>query len=127
MPTPLGLVRGLGSAKSGTATFVKERLSGLALFFLTPYLLVVMMPVFGQPYPVVLQAVGSLWIGPALVAFLLINATHMALGMRVIIEDYVHTTILKYTLLFLNWAFSWGCCLLAIIAVIRIMFVAVQT
>jgi succinate dehydrogenase / fumarate reductase, membrane anchor subunit len=127
MPTPLGLVRGLGSAKSGTATFVKERLSGLALFFLTPYLVVVMMPVFGQPYPVVLDAIGSLWIGPALVAFLLINATHMALGMRVIIEDYVHTTVLKYPLLFLNWAFSWGCCLLAVVAVIRIMFLAVAS
>ncbi|QLF71936.1 succinate dehydrogenase, hydrophobic membrane anchor protein (plasmid) [Peteryoungia desertarenae] len=126
MPTPLGLVRGLGSGKTGTDVFIRERISGLLLFFLVPYLMIALIPVFGEPYPVVLERIGSLWVGPPLIAFLLINATHMAMGMRVIIEDYVHARMLKYALLILNWAFSWGCALIAALAVIRIMFLVVR-
>lgn len=124
MRTPLGRVRGLGSGKTGTDVFIRERVSGLLLFVLTPYLIAVLLPTIGAPYPVVLSHIGSIWVGIPLIAFLLINASHMAMGMRVIIEDYVHTHMLKYFLLILNWAFSWGCCLAATVAVLRIILLS---
>jgi succinate dehydrogenase / fumarate reductase membrane anchor subunit len=39
MTTPLGRVRGLGSAKGGTRSYVLKQASGLALGLLTPYMI----------------------------------------------------------------------------------------
>jgi succinate dehydrogenase hydrophobic anchor subunit len=38
MTIPLGRVRGLGSAKSGTRSYVLKQASGIALGLLTPYM-----------------------------------------------------------------------------------------
>jgi succinate dehydrogenase / fumarate reductase membrane anchor subunit len=124
MATPLGRVRGLGSAKSGTTEFLKERLTGVGLLVLLPYLALFLIPVMGRPREELVAVVGSLWVAPALIATILINASHMSSGMRVIIEDYAHAEWTKFPLLLINWTFSWGCGLVASIAVVRMMFLA---
>lgn len=48
MTTPLGRVRGLGSAKGGTRSYVLKQASGLALGMLTPYLIGIGVYLFGR-------------------------------------------------------------------------------
>jgi succinate dehydrogenase / fumarate reductase membrane anchor subunit len=46
----------------------------------------------------------------------------MDVGMRTIIEDYVHGHMRKLALLFLNSAFTLSMCLLCVFAVLMMMF-----
>ena len=126
MVTPLGRVRGLGSAKSGTATYVMKQASGLALGLMTPYVIGIGVYLFGRDRSFVVASIGSFWIGPILVGFIILTSIHMDLGMRTIIEDYVHGHMKKLTLLFLNSAFAWAVCLACIFAIVVIMFESVS-
>ena len=120
MTTPHGRVRGLGSAKSGTTTYVVKQASGLVLALLTPYVVVLGIRMFGRPWLEVREALASLWVAPALAAFILISAIHMRIGMQVIIEDYVHARGPKTSLLVANWLFSWGSAMVALFALLRV-------
>ena len=120
MTTPLGRVRGLGSARRGTAEHVAKQFSGLLLFLLTPWVLYTVIRLAGRPYAEVIVALKSLWMSPPLAAFIVISVFHMRIGMKVIIEDYVHSEHLKNTALALNWIFAWTLALLSVFALLRI-------
>jgi succinate dehydrogenase / fumarate reductase membrane anchor subunit len=122
MTTPLGRVRGLGSAKGGTKPYVVKQASGIALGALTPYIVGLGIYLFGRDRDFVVHSVGSFWVGPPLLAFVILSAIHMDIGMRTIIEDYVHGQMRKLALLFLNSAFTWSICLLCVFAILMMMF-----
>jgi succinate dehydrogenase / fumarate reductase membrane anchor subunit len=122
MTTPLGRVRGLGSSKGGTGPYVAKQASGMALGLLTPYTIGLGIYLFGRDREFVVSAFGSFWVGPALIAFVILSALHMDLGMRTIIEDYVHGRLRKLGLLFMNSIFTWSVCLLCVFAILRMMF-----
>ena len=126
MTTPLGRVRGLGSAKGGTRSYVLKQASGLALGLLTPYMIGVGIFLFGRDREFVLASMGSFWIAPALTGFIVLSAIHMDIGMRAIIEDYIHSHMRKLALLFLNSFFTWSVCIVCVIAILRMMFQSVQ-
>lgn len=97
--TPLGRVRGLGSAKEGTAHWWAQRLTAIALVPLVLWFAVSLIILTGADH----EAVAA-WLGnpaPAVLLLLLILAGfhHAQLGMQVVIEDYVHAEWLKLTLL----------------------------
>ena len=93
--TPLSQARGLGSAKDGAGHWWKQRVTSL---FLVPLVLwgafsVAMLPDLGHATIVA-------WLQKPLVAVLamtlaLVVLWHVELGLRVIIEDYVHAGWLK--------------------------------
>ena len=90
METPLGRVRGLGSARAGAEHWWHERLSSTATFLLFTWLIVSLLrlPDFG--YATVAE-----WLREPFAAvpmLLLVAATfwHLKMGLRVIVEDYVH-------------------------------------
>jgi succinate dehydrogenase / fumarate reductase membrane anchor subunit len=120
--TPLGRVRGLGSAKTGTGPYVLKQASGLALGVLTPYMIGLGIYLFGRHRDFVVSSIGSFWVGPPLLGFIFLTAIHMDVGMRTIIEDYVHGHMRKLALLFLNSAFTLSMCLLCVFAVLMMMF-----
>ena len=122
MTTPLGRVRGLGSAKGGTGPYVLKQASGLALGILTPYVVGIGIYLFGRDREFVVTSVGSFWIGPALLGFIILSAIHMDVGMRAIIDDYVHGHGKKLALLFLNSAFTWAVCVVCVFAILLMMF-----
>lgn len=122
MTTPLGRVRGLGSAKGGTGPYVLKQASGVALGILTPYMIGLGLYLFGRERDFVVSSIGSFWVGPPILGFVFLTAIHMDLGMRTIIEDYVHGHMRKLALLFINSAFSWSVCLLCVFAILMIMF-----
>ncbi|KAA8918912.1 MULTISPECIES: succinate dehydrogenase, hydrophobic membrane anchor protein [Xanthomonas] len=92
--TPLKNVRGLGAAKTGTEHFVLQRLTATALVPLSIWFLIFVLSLLGSDYVAATEAVAKPWNAILLVGFLIAAFWHAQLGMQVVLEDYVHTSLL---------------------------------
>ncbi len=122
MRTPLGRVRGLGSAKEGTGHFWQQRLTALANVPLTIFFVLLVIILAGDKYRVVAATLSSPVIAILLLLAILSVVTHMRLGMQVIIEDYVHGETNKILLIMLNTFFCAIVGLSAAFAVLKLAF-----
>ena len=122
MRTPLGQVRGLGSAKKGTGDWIVSRVTSVALAVLYLAFLIIVVGLAGRSHAEVVGRLASPLVALVLLATLVLTAVHMRLGMQVIIEDYVHDELPKFALLIANTLFSWAVGLTAIFAVLKIAF-----
>jgi succinate dehydrogenase / fumarate reductase membrane anchor subunit len=122
MRTPLGRVRGFGSARSGTEHFWYQRLTSVALVPLTAAVILIVMSLLGRNHAAVVQILGSPIVAIIMLLFVLTTAYHMKLGMQVVIEDYVHDDALKFTLLIGNSFFCVVVALAAIFAILKLSF-----
>ena len=120
--SPLGIVRGLGSAKLGTGDFIVQRVTSVALAVLLTIFLVLLVALNGEPYERVVATLSSPAVALLFIASILLTVVHMRIGMQVIIEDYVHSELPKFALLIANWLFAWGVGLVAVFAVLKIAF-----
>src|ERR1700749_955868 len=100
--TPLGRVRGLGSAKSGTEDFWLERITAIAGIPLTLAGLFLVISLTGRSYSAVKQILGSPLVAVLMMLFVISLALHMKIGVQVVIEDYVHDHQQKVTIVILN-------------------------
>ncbi|CAN5810033.1 succinate dehydrogenase, hydrophobic membrane anchor protein [soil metagenome] len=119
--TPLRRARGLGSAKHGVGTWLAERITAIALVPLVLWAVFGVITLAGTDY---YGAVA--WISQPVNAVLMVLLTaiaflHMHAGMRVVVEDYIHTTLNKTALLLLN---LFVCGLAGSLAVFSILKVA---
>ncbi|MEX2319693.1 MAG: succinate dehydrogenase, hydrophobic membrane anchor protein [Bauldia sp.] len=122
MRTPLSRVLHLGSARSGTEHFWRQRLTGAANVPLVVGLLVIVVTTVGQPYETAVTFLGSPWVAAVLVLFFLSVAIHMRIGMQVVVEDYIHGEGLKIVLLAASTFFSFGVAAVAILAILKLTF-----
>jgi succinate dehydrogenase / fumarate reductase membrane anchor subunit len=90
MRTPLGMVRGLGSAKTGTEHWWLQRVTAIANIPLVIFLVIFVLAHLGAERATLVQSVKHPLIAIALAMSFLSILWHMRLGMQVIIEDYVH-------------------------------------
>lgn len=120
--TPLGNVRGLGSAKKGTGDWIVSRVTAVALTILCVAFLILVVGLVGRPHAEVVATLASPLVALVLLATIVLTVVHMRLGMQVIIEDYVHDELPKFALLIANSLFSWAVGLAAIFAVLKIAF-----
>ena len=122
--SPLGRARGLGSAKDGTHHWIMTRLSGVLLLPLSVYFLFQIKYFLPEPkdYTSLIVQIADPVTALALVLFILTAFYHAALGVQVIIEDYVQSEGAKITLLFLNKITFFTLGVTAVFAVIYITF-----
>jgi succinate dehydrogenase / fumarate reductase membrane anchor subunit len=120
--TPLGRVRHLGSARSGTKHAWHMRVTAIALLPLTIAFVWIVLSLVGKDHAAVVATLGSPLPAILMLLFLLTGIYHMMLGMQVIIEDYVHGEHTKTWCLMLNMFFSAVISLACIYSVLRLSF-----
>lgn len=120
--TPLGKVRGLGSAREGGEHWLTERVTSVALLLLGSWLLtsLLLLPDLGQRTLVEWLRAPSAAVPMAL--FVVVAFRHALDGMKVILDDYVENEGSRWALntLFLFLAVAGAA--LALFALARIAF-----
>ena len=122
MRTPLGRVRGLGSARSGTSHFWRQRLTAVANVPLVISFVVILISLLGRNHAAVVQILGSPPVAIIMLLFILSITYHMRLGVQVIIEDYVHHEGHRIALLIGNTFFAIAVALSCAFAILKISF-----
>jgi len=122
--SPLGKVLGAGPAREGVRHWWMQRLSSVALVPLTIWFLVSLLALPSLDHAAVIA-----WIrqGPSaliLVLLVLTAAWHSQLGVRVVVEDYVHDSAAR-TLCLVILAFAHiGLVAVGVFAVLKVAFAA---
>ena len=120
MRSPLGRAAGLGSAKEGVGHWWLERVTAVALVPLTLWL-AASLTLLDSDYASFIAWVKSPFVALSMLLLLIALFTHLALGLQVVIEDYVHSRAMLPLLVAMRFA----CVALAVagmLATLRIFF-----
>ena len=120
MRTPLGRVRNLGAAHSGTGDFWRQRITAVAMTLLIVPVVVVVIMLLGRNQAGAAQILGSLPIALIMLLFVVASCWHMKIGMQVVIEDYVHSEPLKLVAVMANNFFAVTVAIASIYALIKL-------
>jgi len=118
--TPLGSARGLGSAKHGVSHFIAQRVSAVALLFLTLWGVLSALAVAGSGFDGAKAWLASPLNAAPLVLLVVTGFYHAHLGMRVVIEDYIGRHSTRAALLVLNLFVAAGGAVLAALCVLKV-------
>jgi succinate dehydrogenase / fumarate reductase membrane anchor subunit len=118
--TPLGRVRGAGSAKQGVHHWWMQRVSSMALLPLTLWFIAVMATNAGMTHAEALAWIGSPLNATLLIALIVLTFQHTASGIQVIVEDYTNHEFLKMGLILAVKGLCWLLGIAAVLAVLRI-------
>ncbi|MEQ8233850.1 MAG: succinate dehydrogenase, hydrophobic membrane anchor protein [Gammaproteobacteria bacterium] len=118
--SPLGRVRGLGSAKSGLHHWWHQRLTALALIPLSLWFVNAILAHMDDSHAEVVNWIASPFVSAMLIALILSLFYHAKLGLQVVIEDYLHDELQKMVaLVVMKFAVAFGA-LLGVVAVLKI-------
>jgi succinate dehydrogenase / fumarate reductase, membrane anchor subunit len=106
MRTPMAKVRGLGSAKSGTDHFFRQRVTALANVPLAIAFIIIVVMLQGADHARMLATMSHPLVALLMLLFVVSGVIHMRLGMQVIIEDYIHNEGQKIAMLIANTFFA---------------------
>jgi succinate dehydrogenase / fumarate reductase membrane anchor subunit len=120
--TPLARVRGLGSARSGTDHFWRQRLTAVANVPLTIAFVVIVVSLLWRNHAGAQRILGSPLVAIIMLLFISSVTYHMRIGMQVIIEDYVHDEVPKLALLMANTFFCIAVALACAYAIFKLSF-----
>ena len=90
MRSPLGRVLGTGAAHDGVRHWWMQRLTSIALVPLTVWFVVSLLALPSLGYGTVIAWMSQSWTALLLILLVLTAAWHSQLGVRVVVEDYVH-------------------------------------
>jgi succinate dehydrogenase / fumarate reductase, membrane anchor subunit len=124
MRSPLGRAIGLGSAKEGVEHWWLQRITAVALVPLSLWFVIAIIRLVGADSDGVRDWVGNPL--PAIMLVLLLIATfyHAALGLQVVIEDYIHAELTKLGFVVIV---RLGCFALAVAGMFAVLSMAVAT
>ncbi|MGH6768326.1 MAG: succinate dehydrogenase, hydrophobic membrane anchor protein [Xanthobacteraceae bacterium] len=120
--TPLARVRGLGSAKSGTEHFWQMRLTSVASIPLTIAFIFIVVSLLGRNQAFAQQILGTPLVAIVMLLFIITNVHHMWQGMQIVIEDYIHGELPKFSLLIANTLFCFAVGLACAYALFKLSF-----
>ncbi|WP_378946938.1 succinate dehydrogenase, hydrophobic membrane anchor protein [Mesorhizobium sp. ANAO-SY3R2] len=122
MRTPLGKVRGLGSAREGTEHFWRQRLTAVANVPLMLFFVGLLVALNGADFATVRAALANPFVALIMALMLISGLYHMRLGMQVVIEDYVHGEGAKLALIMLNTFFTVAVGAASLFALLKMAF-----
>ncbi|MFY9952591.1 succinate dehydrogenase, hydrophobic membrane anchor protein [Bradyrhizobium sp.] len=120
MRSPLGRAMGLGSAKEGAEHWWMARVSAVALIPLTLWFVASIIAHTGSDYVTFIVWLRMPLVSILMVLLLIALFYHTALGLQVVIEDYVHSEA-KFGALI---AVRLGCVALAVAGIMATMRIA---
>lgn len=88
--SPLGVVRGLGSAKEGVRHWWLQRVTAIALVPLVAWFVWSVLCVSRMDYAEARAWLGAPHVATLMIAFVVGVFWHAQLGLQVVLEDYVH-------------------------------------
>jgi succinate dehydrogenase / fumarate reductase membrane anchor subunit len=122
MRTPLGRVLGLGSAKAGTEHWWVQRVTAIASLPLMVFLVVFIIAHLGASRVELVASVSNPLIAILLALTIISTLWHMRLGLQVVIEDYIHTPVAKFSALLFNSFFTAALGVAALYAILKMSF-----
>ena len=123
--TPIGKVRGLGSAQHGGEHWITERITSIALLLLGVWLIASLLLL-----PKLDQRTLIEWLRPPsgavpMALFIIVGFRHALDGMKVVIDDYVHEEGSRFAWNTLLLFLAIGGAAIALFALARIAFGAI--
>ncbi len=120
--TPLGKVRGLGSAHHGGHHWLEERFTSVALVLLSLWLIfsLVMLPELSLD--ILTEWLGSPWGAIPMALLIIIGFKHGLDGLKVAVDDYVHEDGMRIGIHFLLTMLAVAGAAIALFSLARIAF-----
>lgn len=122
LQSPLTRVRGRGSAKQGVSHWWVQRVTAVVLVPLTIWFVVKLLGLPSLGFDDVRSWIAEGWNPVLLIILLGALAWHSALGIQVVLEDYIHVKALKVAALFTSTIFHVLVAVAGSYAVLRIAF-----
>ena len=120
--TPLGRVRGLGSAKHGVGHFIGQRVSAVALIVLVLWGVASALTLAGADFASASAWMRSPWHAVPLALFVAVALYHARLGIQTVIEDYIHKPLTRNALLILNLFVAWLGAAIGVFSILKVAF-----
>ncbi len=121
MRSPLGRAIGLGSAKEGVGHWWRERVTAIALVPLSIWFVASMIAHIGSDYATVVAWLRTPLATISMILLLIASFYHSALGLQVVIEDYVHSGA-KFAAVVMVRLGSFALAVAGVIATMRVAF-----
>jgi succinate dehydrogenase / fumarate reductase membrane anchor subunit len=99
MRSPLGRVLGLGSAKEGVEHWWRQRTTAIVLVPLTLWFVITAIGLIGADRAAIVAWMHNPMAAVFMVFLIVATFYHAALGLQVVIEDYVHQEVARITTL----------------------------
>ena len=122
LQTPLHRVEGLGSAKTGTTEFWRQRVTAVALVPLSIWFVWSALSLVGGNQGNAVAFFSDPVNAVLMLLFLIAALYHMSIGIQIVIEDYIHQSGLKIALIILNRFFALGVGVATAFALLKIAF-----
>jgi succinate dehydrogenase / fumarate reductase membrane anchor subunit len=117
--SPLGRAIGLGSAKNGSQHWMAERVTAVALVPLTLWFVASIIAHAGSDYTAFIAWLRTPLVAGGMILLLIALFHHTALGLQVVIEDYVHSGA-RFAAVITIQLCCYGLAVVGIIAILRI-------
>jgi succinate dehydrogenase / fumarate reductase membrane anchor subunit len=119
--SPLARALGLGAAKSGVQHWWAERITAVALVPLCLWFVASIIAHSGSDYAVFIAWIRTPLATSCMILLLIALFHHSALGLQVVIEDYVHSDVRFVAIVGIRLG-SYGLAVIGIIATLHIAF-----
>lgn len=121
LQSSLGKVRGLGSAKTGTDHWWYQRMTAIALIPLIIWFVISIVSLIGADRQDIQDWLSSPISATLLIVLIIAVFKHAALGVQVVVEDYIKCKALKLTIVI---ATNLGAIVIAVLSVISVLRLA---